>query len=235
MGGVLNSCAMDEPRNVGKIGFLDMLWMLTGYQISRLVKFYDAGEKHFNIELDDLKKRWPPLGSEWAGNDDYVNDYIGAYSLERDELTELLVMKRNFSIVGLFTVFEGFLRKTLEHFHGSNREMVNRIRRMRLDEMKKEFAKVGVPIASPDRDWQAILGMKEVRNCVTHAGGRPDKETEKTLVNYQVPVDHSRLMILELVLAEGYFAESVDVVERTCKRIAKDCQDALGEVRVFLE
>ena len=105
--------------------------------------------------------------------------------------------------------------------------MLKCIREMRFDDMKKEFAKLGVPITKPDRDWPAILGMKAVRNCITHVGGHPDKELAKKLAKYKIPVDQSKM-----VLPEGYFAECVDLVEDACKRIAKGCQDALKEGRV---
>ena len=126
----------------------------------------------------------------------------------------------------MLTAFEVFMRKTLRLLHRSDRAMLNRIRGMGLDEMKKEFAKVGAPIVPPGREWQAIMGMKEVRNCVTHSGSRPDKERAKRLANYKIPVARSKM-----VLPDGYFKTSSDLVEDACERIAKDCQNALRERR----
>ena len=87
------------------------LLSLTHNRISRLREFYDEGVRHFDIGLHDLEEQTDHLTSEeW----DEVGDFYGE---QRYEFEELLELKRHFFIVGLFTVFEMFLRRMLLLLH----------------------------------------------------------------------------------------------------------------------
>ena len=143
-----------------EISVARVLLNLAQSRISRLGDFYDEGERHFNIGIKDLEDRTAHLTQEeWDWGE-------GDLSIElRHELEELRELKRHFSIVGLFTAFEMFLRRTLRLLHRGDASMSKRIPKMRLDDMKKGFAKTGVDITKPDRDWKSVVGMKEVRNC----------------------------------------------------------------------
>ena len=200
----------------------EVLLSFTDNRISKLRAFYDEGEMHFNIGLDDLKDQTDHLTSEeW---DEFGDFYVE----QRYEFEELLELKKHFSIVGLFTVFETFLRRMLRLLHHpADAVVVKRIMEMYLDDMKKEFSNLGVEITKPSCDWQAIMGIKEVRNCITHSDGRADKQRAKKLMNYGILVDQSRM-----VLPDGYFENSVDLVEAACKRIARNCQNILKEKHV---
>ena len=201
---------------------VEALLSFTHNRISKLREFYDEGEMHFNIGLDDLKAQTDHLTSEeW---DEFGDFYVE----QRYEFEELRELKKHFSIVGLFTVFEMFLRRMLRLLHHpADAVVVKRILEMRFDDIKKEFSDLGVEIMKPSCDWQAIMGMKEVRNCITHSDGRADKQRAKNLVNYKIPVDQSRM-----VLPDGYFEKSADLVETTYKRIARNCQNILKEKHV---
>lgn len=77
--------------------------------IRELKRFYGEGEKHFDIGLDELAKEIDQITDEkWEVYEEF---YIG----QRESLESLRELKRHFSIVGLFTVFENFLRDTLDH------------------------------------------------------------------------------------------------------------------------
>ena len=142
----------------------------------------------------------------------------------------MLELNEHFSIVGLFTTFEVFLRNTLLTLHWPGPAMLKCIRWMSLAGMKKEFAKIGVPIVPPGHEWEAIMGMKEVRNCITHAGSRPEKERAKKLASYKIPIDRSKM-----VLSDGYLPKSIDIVAGACNRIANDCQNAQREGQVTVK
>ena len=169
-------------------------------EISVLTGLYD--EEHYYLDLFDDFSR--PAG-----------------------LDEVLELKRHFCIVGLFTTFEVFLQRTLMMLYWPKAAMFKCIRRISFSEMKDEFKKIDVRIAASDADWKTIQGIKAVRNCTMHAGGRPDQDRARKLANYNVQVVKSKM-----VLPERYFARGVDAVTRTCTRIAKDCLDALREGRV---
>ena len=198
---------------------------LTEFRISRLVEFYDEGVMHFDIGLDELQDQQHHLApEEW-------DEFGDIYADQRYDLEELLKLKRHFAIVGLFTAFEMFLRGVIRLLHHpADAMVVKRIRGMRIAEMKKEFAILGVPITRPDPDWHAIMGIIAVRNCITHADGRANEKRAKNLASYQIPVDQSNMM-----LPERYFGESVVLVARTCKRIAKDCRAAQREGRIKIQ
>ena len=200
----------------------EVLLNLAQSRISSLGDFYDEGERHFTIENKDLGDRTAHLTQEewdWGDGDLYIE--------LRHELEELRELKRHFSIVGLFTAFEMFLRRTLLLLHHGDTAMSECIRKMRFDDMKEKFSSIGMPIADPGADWKAIMGMKEVRNCITHSGSRPDKKRAKDLADYDIPVVQSKMK-----LRDGYFKKSSGLVERVCKRIAKDCQKALKEKHI---
>ena len=94
--------------------------------------------------------------------------------------------------------------------------------------MKPAFKKIGVLIAEDNSAWQAILGMKLVRNCITHHGGRVDEEmAEKLKKNSKICVTNSEFPTRRMELHENYFRDSANLVERTCDRIAKQCYTAL--------
>ena len=195
----------------------EVLLNLAQSRISRLGDFYDEGERHFNIEIKDLEDKTAHLTQEeWDWGE-------GNLSIElRHELEELRELKNHFSIVGLFTAFEMFLRRMLLLLHHGDTAMLECIRKMRFDDMKEKFPPAGVDITKPEHDWKSIVGMKKVRNCITHSDSRPDKKRAKDLANYDIPVVQSKMK-----LPDRYFKKSSDLVERVCKRIAKDCQKAL--------
>ena len=160
---------------------------LTKIRVSRLRDFHDEGEAHFKLGLKDLETEADLLTPEdW--------DEFGEFLIEqRDDLEELRELKRNCSVVGLFTALEMFLRRALLSLHRPTSAVPKQIwKELRaetkkkfsnksIDEMKGAFNKIGVPIAKDNPDWQAIMGIKLVRNCITHYGGRPDEEmAEKT-------------------------------------------------------
>ena len=195
---------------------------LAQIRISKLKSFYDEGEMHFSIGLDDLKDRTDHLTSEES--DKFEDYYLG----QRDDLKELMELKKHFSIVGLFTAFEMFLRRTLLLLHHGDTAMSECIRKMRFDDMKEKFSSIGMPIADPGPDWKAIMGIKEVRNCITHSGSRPGKKMVQRLKDYDFHVSAGVWM----ELPDGYFGVSADLVERACERITKDCQNALKEEHI---
>ena len=140
-----------------------------------------------------------------------------------DDLVFLRKLKRHFSIVGLFTGFETFLRSTLQQLYQAGADVPKRSpnKHWYLDTMKEIFKAVGVPITKPDHDWNSIKKLQAIRNCITHLDGRPDKETVRRLKGYNCHV----IKGVWMKLPDGYFEESADLVERICERIVKDCQE----------
>ena len=198
--------------------------ILAQRHILGLRSFYDEGEMHFNIGFDDLKDETDHLTpEEWNDTEDY---YLG----RRDDLEGLRDLKRHFSIVGLFTVFEIFLRDMLQQLHWAGAAVPKRnpTKSWFLDRIKVIFAEIGVPITKPDRDWTAIRKMQAVRNCITHFGSRPDKEMVRKLAGYNFCLREGVWM----ELPDGYFEESADLVERVCERILEDCHNAAKEKRI---
>ena len=234
---------MKKPHDLGTKIFIHALLSLTRSRISILREFYDEGERHFNIENKDLEERTAHLTQEeWDWGD-------GDFSIELlHELEELRELKRNFAIVGLFTVLEMFLQRALLWVHGPGPAVPKRIRKelraeikkkfakMNFDKMKPAFKEIGVRIAEDNSDWQAILGMKLVRNCITHHGGRLDEEMaeklEKLKKDYKICVIDAEDPTRRMKLPKNYFRDSADLVERTCDRITKQCYTALKEKRV---
>ena len=223
---------------------------LARIQISSLRRFYDEGEEHFNLGFNELKDEIDHLTpEEWEKGEDF---YLG----ERDQMEFLRRLKRHFSIVGLFTVFETFLRSTLQQLYWAGADVPKRSpnkrryldtmkeifravgvpivpkrspnKRWYLDTMKEIFRAVGVPITRPNHDWNSIKKLQAIRNCITHLDGRPDKETVRRLRGYNCHV----IKGVWMKLPDGYFEESADLVERICERIVKDCQNAVTEKRV---
>ena len=222
---------MKKPHDLGIKIFIDALLNLTHSRISRLREFYDEGERHFNIENKDLEDRTAHLTQEeWDWGEEDLSIEL------RHEMEELRELKRNFSIVGLFTVLEMFLQRALLWLHWQGSAVPKGIRKELRDEIKKKFAKknfdemkpafkeISVLIAEDNNDWQAILGMKLVRNCITHHGGRVDEEmAEKLKKDYKICVIDAEFPTRRMKLPENYFRDSADLVERTCDRIAKQC------------
>lgn len=189
----------------------------------RLRNFYDEGESHFKRGLNDLEDEIAHL------TDDEIEDFYLEY---RDELEDLREIKRKFSVVGLFTVIERFLRRTLRHLRKAGAPVEGCIRKMSLEGMKDAFREIDVPITEPNQDWHALMGMKLVRNCITHYDGHPEKEMAKRLKDgYKIPVIEERWkrtnggksepVSWRIQLADEYFGESAELVERVCKRAAR--------------
>lgn len=194
---------------------IDILLTLVRMRIHTLKDFYSEGEAHFSADFDELTAKTDRLPmAEWEQLEDY---YMG----ERDELRSLRQLKRHFATAGLFNVFETFLRETLDLLgragvyvpdpeDGKHRD---------LDNMKKAFRGIRVPITKPDADWKAIKKLQAIRNCITHCDGVPDEEYVQKLKGYNVDVPPHVWM----ELLDGYFEESADLVERVCDRIVNDC------------
>ena len=88
---------------------IDIHLTLLRIQIRELKCFYDEGEKHFDIGFDQLAKEIDKItDKKWDLYEDFYID-------QRDSLESLRELKRHFAIVGLLTVFEAFLRDTLDH------------------------------------------------------------------------------------------------------------------------
>ena len=194
--------------------------------IDRLRNFHDEGETHFKTEFNKLEVEVDRLTREdW--------DEFGDFFIEqRYDLEELRELKRNFSIVGLFTVLEIFLRRTLLHLRKAGAAVEGCIRKMSLEDMRDVFKKIGVPIAKDNSDWQAIMGMKLVRNCVTHYDCHPHKKMAKQLKeDYKISVieerwkwtngEKSEPVSWRIQLTGEYFGKSADLVERVCKWAAR--------------
>ena len=200
---------------------IEILLILFRVQIRELSSFYDEGEEHFDFGLDKLRVKIDKLTDvEWELHEDF---YIG----QRDDLESLRELKRQFAAVGLFNVFESFLRNTLDHLRCSNVPVPKRKPKEQwyLDKMKEVFAKIGVPITEPGRDWNAIKKLQTIRNCITHLGSRPDEEAVQKLKGYNFEVREDVWM----ELPPGYFDESVDLVQRVGERIVRDCQTAFPQ------
>ena len=206
-------------------------------QISMLRDFYDAGERHFTSDLNQLEDRAGTLtDDQW----EQIANFVG----QRDELEELRELKSHFSIIGLFTVFEIFLQHTLWQLRWAGAGVPGCIRKMLWPEMKRAFKEIGLPIPRPDADWKAIVGIKEARNCIAHSSGRIDdkKMVCKLKTDYGIPVieepwkppkgEKLEPSSWRIRITDRYFWKSADLVECACKRIAKDCQDGLKKNRV---
>ena len=189
-----------------------------------LRKFYDEGEDHFDFGFNKLKAETDHLTPEqWEKDEDFYLD-------QRYDLKSLRELKRHFSIVGLFTTFEMFLRNMLKELYlaGADVPKQKPITRWYLDKIKEIFKEAGVPITEPDRDWNSIKKLQAIRNCITHLDGRPDKETVRKLQDYNCHVIKGAWM----ELPASYFEECADLVERICDRIVTDCKKAVKEKRV---
>ena len=212
---------------------IEALLSRTEHRIGRLRDFYNEGEFNFDSRLRDLKDEADRLVPEqWDGLQDHYIDEL--YDLE-----ELRELKRNFSIVGLFTVFEIFLRRMLTLILvppgvKDRKALLERVQKKRwnLDDMKKKFREVGLPITEPNTDWNAIKRMNEVRNCITHHAGQPNKEMMLRLKKINFPVNDAEYPTRRMKLPPEYFEESAVIVERVCRRIAKEYGKALIEKRL---
>ena len=181
-------------------------------------RFNEEGEEHFNIRSEELKAEIDRLThEEWSEGEDYC---LGL----RDELESLRELKTHFAVVGLFTVFETFLRETLQQLLGAGVCIPNcNPEKLRaIDEMKQMFAKACVDITKPERDWSEIKKLQAVRNCITHLDGLPNEETVKKLKGEKFDVSEEKPM----QIPDAYFEEKANLVQRHCYRIIKDCQQA---------
>ena len=206
--------------------FVDARLSIMRSNIDRLRNFYEEGESHFTFGFKSLEKKVDHLTPEqWADLQDF-------YIQERYEMEELRELKRNFSIVGLFTVLERFLRHTLRYLRKAGAPVTGRIRGMSLGDMRDAFKKVDVLITEPNHVWHAIMGMKLVRNCITHYDGHPHKEMAKQLKeDYKIPLIEERWKPTNggksaptswrIQLADEYFGKSADLVKRVCRLAAR--------------
>ena len=146
-------------------------------QLRELKRFDAEGERLFNFGFNDLKAEVDQLSPEdWHEVEDH-------YISQRDELESLRDLKAQFAIVGLFTVFEMFLRNTLQHLLPAD-EVSSKPKpgkRWNFDDMKSAFADAGVRITKPEADWQAIKKLQAIRHCITHLGGLPNEEATNIL------------------------------------------------------
>ena len=207
---------------MGEKVFINLLLSLVQTRIHGLRSFYDEGERHFGSGFHDLKAKTDHLTPEdW-------NEFGDFYVDQRHDLEELRELKGHFSIVGLFTVFELFLRGALRLLQQACAPKHNPKELRSLDRIKKSFANLGVSITEPAADWNAIKKMQAIRNCITHLGSRPNKKMAKELDDYGFPAGRG----MRMELPDGYFEDSAHLVERVCKQIVKDCHNALKENRV---
>ena len=209
---------MDILTALQMVGLQSVLNTVVGESIDRLQTIYAEATEHAASELGALDDQMDQLTPE--ERDEFSDGYLSVF----ESLDKMRELKERLCIVGLFTTFERFLRQTLQEFSSSAPARSKCIHRMHLVEMKKEFSDLGVSITTPDSDWQGIMKLKEVRNCITHSGGHPDEERAKKLRNCKILVDESGM-----VLAEGYFEESCGLIKRACERITEACRNALKE------
>lgn len=195
---------------------IDILLTLFRFQIRELRNFYDEGEEQFDFGFDKLKVKIDQLTDmEWELREDF---YIG----QRDALESLRELKRHFAVVGLFTVFETFLRDILDYL-GCAKEPDPKSgykERWRFEDMKIMFASIGIRITKPDRDWNAVKKLQAIRHCIIHLGSRPDLATVRKLKDYNFEVREDVWM----ELPQGYFEESADLVQHVGERIVRDCK-----------
>ena len=200
---------------------LDMLGVpltIVGIRIRELKRFHKEGERNFKARYADLEAEFDRLKlEEWS--DDLQDHYIDL----RDELESIRSLNTNCAITGLFMAFEDFLSNMLKQIkdrdvpgvldqkHGERRS---------LKHMKAVFAEVGVRITEPEDDWRAIKRLQAVRNCLIHSAGWPNDKTVKKLkaAEFNVAVDK------RLRLPTGYFDETAEIVQRSCKRIVDKCK-----------
>ena len=205
---------------------IDVRLSIVRDNIDRLRNFYDEGERHSTSRFNDLEKEVDHVPPEQR------DDFQDFYAQELEEIVALEELKRNLSIVGLFTVLERFLRRTLRHLRDAGAPVEGCIRDMSLENMRDAFRKIGVLITEPNHVWHAIMGMKLVRNCITHYDGHPHKEMAKKLRDdYKIPViderwkpangGNSETVSWRIELADEYFEKSADHVTRVCKRAAR--------------
>lgn len=231
---------MDQTRDFRNLAVgIEATLKLTKMRVSRLRDFHYEGEAHFRIGFNDLeiktRRRTP---TDWEEFGDFCGE-------QHDELEELRDLKRNFSILGLFTVLEMFMQRALLWLHWPSSavppqarkevwdEIKKRLAKKNLDRMKDTFRKIGVPIAEDNPDWPQLMEMKLVRNCIAHSAGHPDEDmVEKLEKIHEIRVVDSDSPAMRIELSKEYFGASADLVERICDRIAKRCYVALKENRV---
>lgn len=192
--------------------------ILARIKIRELKRFNEESEKHFKIEFEELKAEVDHLTpEEWSEGEDH---YIGL----SDALDSLRELKTHFAIVGLFAVFETFLRDTLKQLLGAGVCIPNlkSEKCWTINEMKRMFAKAHVPITKPQRDWNGIKNLQAIRNCITHLDGLPNEEIIKKLKGEKYDVIEG----VPVQLPAGYFEENANLIQRHCNRIIKDCQQA---------
>ena len=143
---------------------------------------------------------------------------------QRDELESLRDLKTQFAVVGLFTVFEMFLRDTLQRLHRDDEANSEprppepepkRPKQSSFDDMKNAFVELGVPLTRPEIDWNAIKKLQAIRHCITHLGGIPDEEAAKILRGHHLNSTRG----VPMQLPTGYFEDSAALIQRVCGRI----------------
>ena len=199
------------------LDWLEVPLTLAGIKIRELKRFHGAAERSFKSQYAALEAeldRLPP--EQWS--EDVQDHYIEL----RDEFESLQHLKTDCAITGLFMAFEAFLRNLLSLLRRIGRPVPVQKPgdRWYLDNMKPLFTQAGVRITEPDDDWRAIKRLQAVRHCITHLEGWPDEDTVTKLKGAKFSVAVGE----RLRLPPGYFNESVEIVQRSCKRIVDDCK-----------
>jgi hypothetical protein len=136
---------MSEP-NVRLDWRFRILGELARIRLTELKRFYEEARGHFAKDFQRLQEKSHELtGEEW---DDYFVD-------RRDEMESLLDLKQEFGIVALFTLLERFMRLVLMHLHEAGRTAFVPAR-PRVDDLKAQFAGIGVRITDPPFAWLKI-------------------------------------------------------------------------------
>ena len=191
---------------------------LVGIRIRELKRFHEEGERNFKSRYAALEAEFDHLTPE-EQSDDLQDHYIDL----RDELESIRSLNTNCAIAGLFMAFESFLSNMLKQLkHRGVPGIPEQVPGpyWSLKDMKAIFAKVGVHITKAASDWTAIKRLQAVRHCITHSAGWPDNKTVRKLKGAQFSVS----IYERLRLPPGYFDESIEIVQRSCKRIVDDCK-----------
>ena len=213
----------------GKQVFFAALRSIRRRNIDGLKTFHSEGERLFTSDFNRLQVEADSLPDDDGRQIEHLID-------QRYEMEALRELTRNFSIVGLFTVFEMFLRRMLRHLRWAGAAVPGCIQTMRFDDMKKAFRDIDLPITESTPDWQAIIRLRIVRNCIAHSRGRIDnkktvrklrKDDEILLIEATwrpaAGGGESEPSSWRLQLTEKYFGENAALVEHVCEQISTDC------------
>lgn len=114
-------------------------------------------------------------------------------------------------------MFERFLRSKLQQLKSLGHKVANE-KAWRLDDLKTEFAAIGVRLTEPAVDWQEIKKLQAIRNCIAHNDGWIDEESFEKLAPYGF--EHRQTF---LALPENYFADTLSLIGRMCRKVTADC------------